>query len=210
MRYWRGKNLQAAQPLVSIVLAAYWGDNDVRRLNALRSELYSLQAQTYARLEILVVHDGEMPNTGEPALPQLSGVNYYATPERKNVFGHNCREFGIARAAGDYICIGNDDNYYMPTYVEWLLSALLAGNADIAYCDMVHSHKLWKPLTTLPKKGQVDIGCWMAKAALVKSTPWPSHVFNSDGTFFEAMVAKAKGPGGGGIVKVPATLFVHN
>ena len=62
---------------------------------------------------------------------------------------------------------------------------------DLVFCDMVHSHFQWSAFRCGPARGLIDVGCWVGRAGLVKSTPWRDHGFLGDGTYFEDLCHKA-------------------
>jgi glycosyltransferase involved in cell wall biosynthesis len=188
------------EPTVSLAVATY------RQPDPLAGLLYSLRCQTYDRWEAIVVHDGPGPET-RAQVERLADarVRLIETPQRKGQFGHPWRQVGIRECTGQYIGLTNGDNYYAPVYFEWLLHVLTTRQADFAYCDLVHSHERWAYFPTAPHKSALDLGAWIAKAELVKATPWRDCGFAGDGTFIEDLVAQARV-----VVHVPACLFVHN
>jgi glycosyltransferase involved in cell wall biosynthesis len=196
-------------PTVSLVVTSYLND-DARRLDALLCLLYSVRAQTYRHWEVVVVHDGpvadpkvraEVGRLDDPARP----VRLIEPAARKGHFGHPYRLLGAGHARGDYVGLTNDDNYYAPVYFEWMVSAMQAKRARLAYCPMAHSHRQWAVIQPRPARGHVDVGNWLAAADLVKTTPWTDLGFAGDWTFFAAMLARGAKP-----VLVPGVLFVHN
>ena len=42
---------------------------------------------------------------------------------------------------GEFIGLSNDDNYYVPGYLEQIVNAL--ADADIAMCEILHSYSGW-------------------------------------------------------------------
>lgn len=204
MRFWKTLPVPG-NPLVSLVVAAYTRE-DPRKLDALCGLIYALRAQTYEHWEAILVHDG--PNPDHAALVARIGdprIRFVETPVRRQGFGHPWRSFGIALARGAYVGLSNGDNYYVPVYFEAMLHPLVVQQARFAFCDLVHSHRLWQPVCTRPEKGSLDLGAWIADAALVKATPWVDFGFAGDGTFIDHLVAKAEK-----VVKVNHTLFVHS
>lgn len=215
MRYWKPK--LKAGPTVGIVVASYLNE-DERRVPALTSLLASIAAQTYQNWRLKIIHDG--PTT--VSLPQNElikdpRVEFLCTKERKLKHGHPHRhEHAVApfkyqgtdaEAATnpDYLMFTNDDNYYMPVFLEWMLSEAVALKTDFVYCDMVHSHRMWQHFVTTPKKGRIDLGSFLVHRSLVEKTPWTDFSFAGDGTYIEALVASATR-----VRKLDATLFVHN
>lgn len=186
-------------PKVSLAIAAY------NRHDPLFCLLYSLRSQTHENWEAVVMHDGPCPSLRE--LVQNLGdprVRFVESPERVGQFGHPLRKATAEMCTGDFIGMSNDDNYYAPVYFEWMLHALTSTDADFAHCDMVHDYWKWCHFVTRPKKNKCDLGCWVARADLVKRTPWRDMTEAGDGTFVEDLVAGRKA------VHVPGTLFVHN
>ncbi len=187
-------------PKVSMAVATYRPSDELACL------LYSLKAQTYDHGEVILVHDGPGPKAlavvGRIGDPRIRLVE---APERQGHYGHPWRQLGIDHCTGDYIGLSNGDNYYAPVYFEWMLYALTTQDADFAACNMIHSYLRWAPFTTRPEKGGMDLGAWIARAALVKSTPWRDTDIQADGTFVEEMLRKARR-----VTHVPGWLFVHN
>ncbi len=204
IRMWTPKAIKG-DPLVSVVVASFL-PGDERRTDSLMCLLYSLRAQTYRNWEAVVVHDGPAPSAALRLLTHLSDgrVRFLETQERKNQFGHPWRKWGIDLARGAYLGLSNDDNYYAPTYFEWMLSELQRTGADVVHCNMVHSHRKWAPIKSQPKRGFVDAGNWIARAELAKQTPWTDMGFAGDWTYFSALAASGR------VAKVDGHLFVHN
>jgi GT2 family glycosyltransferase len=118
-------------------------------------------------------------------------------------------------ASAKYILITNDDNYYCPVFLEQMLKSMQEADADIAMCDMIHSHNNpgqrpqppYKLFETKPLRGSVDIGCFIARTDLAKKVGFRDKSHDGDATYFEDIVHAAKIPK---IVKVDRVLFVHN
>lgn len=222
IRMWKPRPIRPVDgggrmPKVSLVVASYLNE-DHRRLQSLLCLLYAVRAQTYPHWEVLVVHDG--PVTSASALKELDRIDRHVTgggirknpqfhllemDERKGQFGHPYRKAGIDAATGDYVGLSNDDNYYAPVYLEWMVSELQAKQAQLALCSMVHSHRQWQGIDGRPARGSVDAGSWLADAALAKATPWTDMGFAGDWTYFNALHKKAART-----VKIGSYLFVHN
>lgn len=209
MRFWKSRKI-SQPPLVTMQVAVYL-NQDPRQVMALRCLVASLQAQTYSRWEALLVHDGPVRHTAETRalledLAKEPRLQWYETPERKGHFGHEWRLWIVhKKAKGDVVGFTNQDGYYAPVYLEWMVSELLLRKAELVYCDMVHSHRLWSHLSTKPKRGHIDLGAFLTRMTLAKATPWTDTSFKGDGHYIGALARAAKR-----VVKVPGILYVHN
>jgi hypothetical protein len=112
-----------ALPLVSIVVPTFNRRADLTRA------LASLTAQTYPRIEILIVNDaGDDVSDIVAAAP---GARYLVMPENGGV--HATENLGIAAATGDYIQLLADDDALEPDHVEALVTAMLLSGASMAH-----------------------------------------------------------------------------
>lgn len=205
MRFWHKRRFKET-PLLSVIVAAFTRD-DPRLQAALLCLVHSFRAQTYTNWEMLVIHDGPGSGMGG-AFKRLEEprVTLLETEERKHNFGHPHRQLGIDQAKGTWLMLTNGDNYYVPTFIEALLYEASARKADFAYCDMVHSHKQWKPMSCQPRYRYLDLGGLIVKTALARQVPFNRTNFAADGDWINRLADKARGR----IAKVAATLFVHN
>lgn len=203
MRKWKTRPV-AGSPRIGMVVATYKQDAQLRGLAA------SLQSQTYKNFCALAVHDGPAEDIYRKAWPTDDPrFEWDELPARKNEFGHPSRRHGFTQFAGrvDYLCNTNGDCWYAPVYFESMLNQIQAADADFVYCNMVHSHKLWAPLTTSIGRSCIDTGCWIAKASLVLTAlpDWTGNEFAADWTFIEKMMAlKPKTTKNGGFY------YIHN
>lgn len=202
MRYWKTQPVPG-NPLVTLVVVAYNRGPQVACL------LNSLRCQTYRNFEVLTYHDG--PHSPEWAQYYRGAVlddprfTLVVPKVRRQMNGHPMRREGLARAKGEYVGLMNDDGYYCPVYLEALLRKLAETRGDMAYCDMVHSHKFWAPVESKLQRGKIDVGNWLARTRFVRDTPWDSNEFAADWFLISEMIKR-----GARIHKVKGTYFVHN
>lgn len=204
MRFWKTRPVPAGTH-VGIVVATY--------NQPLLVTLGSLQAQTFSDFTCLVVHDGPGKEHFERTLKVFQDdhrFEFLETESREKVFGHSCRRRGFSsllsrRSPPTLLCTTNADNYAVPTFLEALAHAALGTKSGWAICDMVHSHKQWRPMKTVVERGRIDAACWMARAPLVeRAGPWCND-FAADWHFLERLNRLAGPP-----AKVDHTLVVHN
>jgi predicted protein tyrosine phosphatase len=182
------------EPLVSIAVRIKYAPD---RLNLF---LLSMKRQRYQNWEVIAITDG--PNSAAAEFIRAFGdprVKFIETEKRLGRWGHPYRQLGISACQGEFIGLSNDDNYYVPGYIEQMVNALEA--ADIALAQTLHSYSGWKVTGV-----GADLGCWVARAELVKSTPWHGVEFDSDAQYLNALIAKA----GKRVAKIHRPLFVHN
>lgn len=113
------------QPLVSICLLTY---NQERVIG---QTLASLLAQTYPRLEILVLDDASTDGTGA-VVRALADARVRHLRNEKNLGEYFNLNHGIAQAAGDYLAIYHGDDVYAPTIVAEQAAYLQAHPASAA------------------------------------------------------------------------------
>ena len=97
-------------PLVSILVPSYNGAAH------LREALDSLLAQTYQRIEIILLDDASTDETSEIAAEYAGRISYLRQP--KNLGIYNNVNVGIAQARGSLIATYHADDIYLPTIVE--------------------------------------------------------------------------------------------
>jgi hypothetical protein len=210
MRYWKTKSIEAPAK-VGMGIASYLnGPDRKRRLSQLRCLLASLEAQTHEDWRAIVVHDGPVDDrdTCKDLVDLCRGrTHLLITGERLGQFGHPNRRLAIEGLQGcQWIGLTNEDNYYMPVFMEWLVSEGQRRDALLVHADMVHSHKLWQVLSTSPKRGRLDLGGMLVRAELATRVPFDNYEFAGDGHWINKLAEKA----GNRVAKVPAVLFVHN
>lgn len=198
MRYWKRQPIVIPGGTVEIIIATF--DQEI----ALKGLMQALKLQTYRDWSARIVHDGEW---GYEPLFGTSRYWTYYTPKRENKFGHNCREYGRLKMnpGARWAMFTNGDNYYTPVFLEAMVSALQQQNADLAYCNVVHSHKLWMPMKTAMRRGQVDIGCWICRADWIRETPFDGREFASDWFYLEQILKRKPK-----LAKVDGYHMVHN
>jgi hypothetical protein len=147
---------RAELPLVSIVIPTY------NRPDQLRAALTAIGAQTYPRVEVVVVNDCGTPVDAVVADFPFARLIEHAT----NQGGTTAALTGTKAAAGDYIGFLPDDDLIYPDHVERLMSALLRSGAKI-----VHGNGMLRYVTFRPDGSFVTTGF---NAALLSDTITPT------------------------------------
>lgn len=201
-------------PLIEVICVAY------KRYGPLKVLVQSFLNQTAPNWKLTVIHDGADAEFSRImaafAAEAPDKIAYRATEERYNDYGHTLRDMGLKGAQSDYVLITNDDNYYIPKFIEIVSEAIQKSGADAVHFDMIHSHN--KPggrpqpsyclFETEYKRQAIDMGAAVVRTELAKAAGFRDKTHDGDATYFED-VAKAKGKGFK-TFKVPRVLFVHN
>lgn len=117
-------------PLVSIVIRTYAG-----RLGYLREAVASVLNQTYPRIELVVVEDGETGFAAE-FLRECEAKTTFAIRYVLSPRAGRCRagNAGLGVARGAYLGFLDDDDYFFADHVETLVAQLLdSPNCAAAY-----------------------------------------------------------------------------
>lgn len=216
MRYWKTRDIQENQR-VGIGVATYVESEHSHRAALLRTLVACFRAQTWQNWKMVIMHDGPfLHNHGmlkffTEEISSDPRVTVVETKERKKQFGHPWRQSALDALCGtcQWVMLTNDDNYYAPVFLEWMLFTGVSTpkpGCDMVHCDMIHSHKHWRHMSTVPKYRQMDLGGFMVRSSVAKAVPFDRNEFNADGDWINRLAAKCKGR----IQKVPAVLFVHN
>lgn len=126
--FYEQQKLDGDLPLVSIITRTYGG-----RKKWLVEAMASVLNQTYPRIELIVVEDGD--NSQEQLVKQIAAnyggdkiVRYVAQPKRGRSYNGNA---GLALAKGRYLGFLDDDDLLFCDHVEVLVNEL-KNNTDIA------------------------------------------------------------------------------
>ena len=206
MRYWKPRKI-SPDSKVCISVVTY------NQTDCLASLIHALKAQTFNNFSAYILHDGPWPSDanrcyvnavdGDSRFFQMSGAI------RQAKFGHALRQVGFDKGIANgcnWLCTMNADCWYAPVYFEWMLGSAHENKANFVYCNLVHSHKLWKPMTSELKRGSIDAGNWIADTGLVGSTKWESTDFAADWEY----ISKLKSKPDFRPSKVEGYIFTHN
>ncbi|MGO9112926.1 MAG: glycosyltransferase family 2 protein [Thermoguttaceae bacterium] len=152
---WKATTPIPEEPLVTVCVATY------NRPHLLVARcLQSIRAQTYEKLEILVVGDGASIETCQ-AVKKIndSRITFFNLPERGHYPSNASRRWLVAgtapanealrRARGDYITHLDDDDEYLPDRIERLVGFARETKADF----------VWHPFWVESDRGWVVLPC---------------------------------------------------
>ena len=113
---------------ISVIVPAY------NLQDCLGNTLDSILVQTHQNLEIIVVNDGSIDETGAVIDSYARKDNRIKAIHKENGGVTSARLRGVAEATGQYIGFVDGDDYIEPQMYERLLENLTANDADISHC----------------------------------------------------------------------------
>lgn len=174
--------------------------------------------QTNPNWVLHIVYDGPAPaGILELVDPFLSGakkderIHFYQTSQRYQNYGHPNRRSMIQSVVcepNDFLLLTNDDNYYVPRFVEFMLKEA-DNRTGIIFCDTVHSHMEYNLHVSQLRENFIDIGAFIVRADVAKATGFNHDHFSADGVYAEEChrTCNARGLK---VVKIAKPLFIHN
>jgi hypothetical protein len=206
--------MTGSKPQIGVVCVAY------RRPGPLSVLVQCFLNQSATNWKLEIIHDGPDADVERAVRPYLlehaDRVSLTFSEQRHDDFGHSLRGQALARIESDYVLLTNDDNYYVPCFVEAINHVIAEVDPDVVIYDMIHSHNRpgGRPLPpysffeTAYSRRNIDIGAAVVRTSLAKAAGFRDKTHDGDATYFED-VARAKG-GQLKVCKLPQVLFVHN
>lgn len=121
-------------PKVTIIIATY------NREKYFLETLLSIQNQTFADWECLIIDDGSTDSTIEiitPILAKDGRFHYYLRSEFYTKGTSGCRNYGLDLATGDYVIFFDDDDIVHPQNLELCVLELV--DHTISFCRYIRN-----------------------------------------------------------------------
>jgi hypothetical protein len=173
----------------------------------------SFLVQTNPNWELNVIYDGQIPDDIQKILNRYTDkrIKISNTPKRNGNWGHPNRKMMLEKLKGnkdDYVLLTNDDNYYVPTFVDQMLEKT-GEDVGIVFCNTVHSYiKHGLHESSLHECG-IDMGAFIVKYPVSKKVGFNYFHETADGRYAEQCknfcVANNLRA-----VYIPKPLFIHN
>jgi len=173
----------------------------------------SFLLQTNPDWELYIIHDGIAPLSVLHVIEECGDprVIFEETERVNGDCGHPNRRMMINRTGGrpnEFILLTNDDNYYVPVFVEKMLGVARA-DTGIVYCDTVHSHFDYNVHKPKLQEHHIDIGAFIVRGDVAKTVGFNYNHFSADGIYAEECKRycdqhRLK------IIYIPKPLFIHN
>src|SRR5688572_679042 len=118
---------QAKPVFFSIVIPTY------NRAKVIRTTLTSIAIQSFKNFEVLIVDDGSADNTAE-AIASLNDDRFKYFWKENNERGA-ARNYGAARALGQYVLFLDSDDYLHPNALEAVFNHISSDNkVEVLVC----------------------------------------------------------------------------
>jgi hypothetical protein len=198
---------------ITILCASY------KRYKEINVLLNSFICQTVDNWNLIVMHDGPDPRMKEIVgeysknYPQIS---YIESSVRANDYGHSFRDEGIKLVDTEYLMFTNDDNYYTPKFLEYMIDAVEKKGFDFVLCNFISHYNNpgiyiqedYNVLNAFPRKNYIDMGAFILRTAFAREIGFKSRAFAADGDFVDELMKRFSGKIKVG--KINKVLFVHN
>lgn len=140
----------------------------------------SILNQTYTDLEIIIVDDGSEPETSKICDKLATTDTRIHLYHKQNEGVSVARNYGLARASGNYIGFVDSDDWISPDMYEHLISYMRQQSVDIVYCDAL---TVWDD-----KNDELDTFTTIPSSQLIlKRDITPSRLFEIAGSVFRGL-----------------------
>lgn len=119
-------SVMTEKPLISIIVPVY------NILDYLPRCVQSLQAQTYDKIEIILVDDGSTDGTDKLCDQLAEKDERIKVFHKENGGSSSARNLGIAKASGEYIGFVDSDDYVEPNMYEMLYNGIEKYHVSVA------------------------------------------------------------------------------
>ena len=120
---------EVLNPVISVIVSIYNVQAYVEK------SVQSIQNQTYKNLEIILVDDGAIDNSGKICDELAAKDSRIKVIHKSNGGLSSARNEGIKIATGEYIAFVDGDDWIDETMYEDMLSAMQDAKADLAVCN---------------------------------------------------------------------------
>lgn len=191
---------------INIICVAY--ERPVR----MRILIDCILTQTNPNWQLYIVYDGKAPRKIRKIMELYADdrILMVESEIRNQNYGHPNRKWMLDRLPSntDFVLMTNDDNYYVPKFVEYMLNEC-APDVGMVYCDTVHSHASYDINYSELRENHIDMGAFIVRQDVAKEAGFNYICFNADGKYAVecAETCKKKGLK---IVHINKAIFVHN
>jgi len=183
------------------------------RPNHLRHLIACLRVQSNQNWELIVLDQTPRcaclaPVTEVEALGE-NRVFYEHVPRVGDV-GQSMKMAYTQYARGEFVCVPNDDAYYVPPFIDQMLWSARTFNWDLVYCgwlwNCADNTSPYRPMSGEPRFGRIDVGGFIVKREALIEDGWPDRGEGGDGHLVERICSRRPH----GVVPAGHILYVKN
>lgn len=192
----------------------------------LRILVDSFLVQTCPDWKMYIIHDGPASREelrtvsfyhDDKRIEWYTSAKRYHSKETPN-YGHPNRRAMLQQIKGkpdDFVLITNDDNYYVPKFIEYFME-MAKPDVGFIYCDTVtriaYPDQItldYKMLFTKIRRSCIDMGSFIVRLDVAQETGFNFDTFDADGIYAE-QCNETRAKKGLRAVYIAKPLFVHN
>jgi hypothetical protein len=170
--------------------------------------------QTNSNWQLYIINDG-------PPIPDInivvgsyqdSRIHFMSTPKKNGHWGHPNRQIMLKQIPlnhRDFVLITNDDNYYVPLFVEYFMKECRKNGMGFVYCNTLHSFLDYDVLISEVREGAIDMGSFAVRLDVAKKVGFNHIHISADGAYANqcATYCKAKKLK---TFHINKAIFIHN
>jgi hypothetical protein len=169
--------------------------------------------QTNPVWELNIIYDGPPPEIIKEIIGSYTDdrIKFFNSQKRLGNYGHPNRKQLLDKLAcdpSDFILMTNDDNYYVPVFVEYM-SQQATRLVGIVSCNTIHSHFQYRVHESRLVENGIDMGAFIVRAQIAKIVGFRYEDFSADGKYAEECANTCRAYKME-IVHLPKPLFIHN
>ncbi len=117
-------------PMISVIIPTF------NREDKIIEAVNSVLAQTYHKLEVIIVDDGSTDNTENVVKKYITDPRVKYIKETENRGACYARNIGIKNAMGEFIAFQDSDDIWMKEKLDAQVKFLVNNNADFVFCRL--------------------------------------------------------------------------
>lgn len=183
------------------------------RPDCLRHLISCLRLQTNRNWELIVLDQTPRAACLEPvkeveALGETR-VFWEAVPRIGDI-GQSMKVAYARFARGEFVCVPNDDAYYVPSFLDQMLWTARAHDYGLVYCDWLwnaaDNSTPYRHMVVAPVFSRIDVGGFLVNREALIEDGWTVRAEGGDGYLVERIAARVKH----GAVSANHILYIKN
>lgn len=169
------------------------------RPDHLRHLIACLRVQTNPNWELIVLDQTHRAACLKP-VQEVEAIGearvYWEAVPRVGDIGQAMKMAYTRFARGEFVCLPNDDAYYVPTFLDQMLWTARAHDYELVYCDWLFdaadNTKPYRHMPVAPQFGRIDVGGFIVKREALIEDGWTYRAEGGDGYLVERIASRWK------------------